>query len=62
MRLGEPAAPAEPEAFRHRLRWDRMERKGQKCRILKNSGQLAQIEFQDGFRTWINRFALERNP
>lgn len=61
MRLGESAAPAEPEPFRHVLRWDLLNRKGQHCRILKTSGALAQIEFEtDGFKTLINRKAIVR--
>lgn len=61
MSLGEPATPADPEPFRHVLRWDLMNRKGQHCRILKQSGALAQIEFEtDGFKTWINRQAIVR--
>lgn len=61
MRLGEPATPAEPEPFRHVLRWDLLNRKGQHCRILKQRGPLAQIEFEtDGFKTWINRSAIVR--
>ena len=60
MRLGEPAALAEPEPFRHVLRWDLLNRKGQHCRILKQSGPLAQIEFTDGHKTWINRQAIVR--
>jgi hypothetical protein len=62
MRLGEnPSAPAEPNAFRHVLLWDRLGRKGQSCRILKQSGTLAQIEFEDGFVTRINRMAIRRS-
>ena len=61
MRLGGPATPAEPEPFRHVLRWDLLNRKGQHCRILKTSGALAQIEFEtDGFKTLINRKAIVR--
>jgi hypothetical protein len=62
MLLGEtPTAPAEPNPFRHALLWDRLGRKGQKCRILKQSGTLAQIEFEDGFVTRINRMAIRRS-
>lgn len=60
MRLGQAATPAEPEPFRHVLRWDSLNRKGHHCRILKQSGPLAQIEFEDGFKTWINRQAIVR--
>jgi hypothetical protein len=61
MLLGTVPGPAEPNAFRHVLRWDRLGRRGQNCRILKHSGALAQIEFEDGFKSWINRSALVRN-
>jgi len=60
MRLGESATPAEPEPFRHVLRWETLNRKGQHCRILKTGGPLAKIEFEDGFQTWINRQAIVR--
>jgi hypothetical protein len=55
-----PTGPAEPNAFPHVLRWDRMGRRGQICRIVKLRGPLAQIEFEDGFRTVINRLAVVR--
>jgi hypothetical protein len=62
MHLGEtPSAPAEPNPFRHVLLWDRLGRKGQSCRILKQRGTLAQIEFEDGFVTRINRMAIRRS-
>lgn len=63
MLLGEtPPDPTEPNAFRHVLVWDRLGRKGQSCRILKQSGTLAQIEFEkDGFVTRINRMAIRRS-
>jgi hypothetical protein len=61
MLLGEqPPAPAEPNAFRHVLRANLMGRKGQHCRILKQSGILAQIEFEDGFIAQVNRATLRR--
>jgi hypothetical protein len=61
MRLGTVPGPAEPNAFRHVLRWDRLGRLGQNCRILKHSGSLAQIEFEsDHFVTWITRNAIVR--
>lgn len=45
------------------LYWDRMGRKGQKCRIVnpdKNSGRNVQVQFEDGFIAVINRRAIRR--
>jgi hypothetical protein len=62
MHLGAtPTAPAEPNPFRHVLHWDRLNRKGQSCRILKQRGTLAQIEFEDGYTVQINRMAIRRS-
>jgi hypothetical protein len=60
--LGQPSEPDDPKAFRHVLVWDRLGRRGQACRILKQSGPLAQIEFEkDGYVTQINRMAIRRS-
>jgi hypothetical protein len=57
-----PTAPAEPNLYRHVLKWDRLGRQGQSCRILKQRGTLAQIEFEsDKFVTRINRMAIRRS-
>jgi hypothetical protein len=57
-----PTAPAEPNPFRHVLHWDRLGRKGQSCRILKQRGTLAQIEFEsDGYTVTVNRMAIRRS-
>jgi hypothetical protein len=61
LRLGGETSPAEPEPFRHYLRYDMMGRKGQNCRILMNSGTLAQIEFEDGFIATVRRTAIRRS-
>jgi hypothetical protein len=62
MHLGAtPTAPAEPNPYRHVLKWDRLGRMGQSCRILKQRGTLAQIEFEDGFVAAINRQAIRRS-
>ena len=47
-------------SYRHMLRWDRLKRKGQKCRILKSSGHLCDVEFEDGFTAVLERRALTR--
>jgi len=60
MLLGATPAPALPNAFPHVLRYERFGRKGQFCRILKTSGHLAQIEFTDGFKAFVNRAVLVR--
>jgi hypothetical protein len=61
MRLGTATiTPETPNAFRHVLRHGINERKGQKCRILHQSGTLAQIEFEDGHKTYVNRFCIVR--
>jgi rhodanese-related sulfurtransferase len=59
-KLGQPAEPDAPKAYRHTLVWDRLGRRGQACRILRQRGVLAQIEFEDGFASWINRMAIRR--
>jgi len=61
MSLGtERTGPETPNAYRHMLRHGINERKGQKCRILHQSGSLAQIEFEDGHKTYVNRFCIVR--
>ena len=61
MRLGTPAVvPDEPNPFRHVLRWGMEDRKGQNCRIVHQSGSLAQIEFEDGHKAYVNRQAIVR--
>jgi hypothetical protein len=56
-----PTAPEEPNAFRHVFVWDRMGKMGQRCRILKQRGTLAYIEFEDGFTMPTNRMAIRRS-
>jgi hypothetical protein len=61
MRLGtNPAAQDAPIPFPYVLVWDRLGRKGQAVRILRQSAKTAQIKFEDGFTTVINRQALRR--
>jgi hypothetical protein len=76
MRLGENPNPSSSERngfavtqlhrstnpFPHVLVWDRMGRKGQKCRVItpKNTSNV-QVQFEDGFIATINRQALRRS-
>ena len=62
MHLG--AQPSHEDAtsnpFPYVLFWDRLGRKGQRCRILKPGPRLVLLEFQDGFRHVINKMAIRR--
>ena len=55
-----PAAPDVPTPFPYVLFWDRLGRKGQRCKIIRQSTKTAQIKFEDGTLTVINRQALRR--
>jgi hypothetical protein len=46
--------------FPHTLRWDKLGRKGQCCKILRNSDTHAHIKFEDGFTAIVERRALTR--
>ena len=61
-RLGpNPGAEDAPTPFLpYVLVWDRLGRKGQRCKILRQTQRTAQICFDDGFITVINRQALRR--
>jgi hypothetical protein len=50
------------EEYPHRLRWDRMGRKGQCCKILNINGTLSfvHVQFEDGHNCLIERRALTR--
>lgn len=62
MRLGtNPAAAASPTPYPYVLAWDRLGRKGQRVRILRQTTRTAQIEFEDGLITVLNRMAVRRN-
>lgn len=52
----------QPMSFPHILRWDRYNRKGQRCQIIgaKNGFGAVQVRFEDGFTVVINREALRR--
>lgn len=62
MRLGtQPSHEAEPQnPFPYVLYWDKLERKGQRCRILKPGPRVMLVEFEDGFKHTINRMAIRR--
>jgi hypothetical protein len=63
MRLGaQPSQNApSPDPFRYTFRWDRMGRKGQKCRLVTPGARIVLIEFEDGFRHVINKMAIRRD-
>jgi hypothetical protein len=61
MRLGtNPTTATTPTPFPYVLVWDRLGRKGQPCRIIRQTTRTAQIEFQDGHKTVLNRQAIRR--
>lgn len=51
---------ATPNPFPYVLFWDKLERKGQRCRILKPGPRVLLVEFEDGFRHTVNRMAIRR--
>lgn len=57
---------ATPNPFTYVLRWDRAQRKGQRCRIVtpvSSAGYLSRIvlvEFVDGYRHTVDKRALRR--
>jgi hypothetical protein len=61
MKLG-PNSPtaSQPTPFPYRLVWDRLGRKGQRANIVRQSTKTAQVRFEDGFETVIDRKALRR--
>jgi hypothetical protein len=61
LRLGpNPPVVVEPTPFPYVLAWDRLGRKGQRVTIIRQSIKTAQIRFEDGFTTVIDRKALRR--
>jgi hypothetical protein len=44
----------------HRLRWERLGRQGQSCRILRANGAEVHVQFEDGFTAVLSRRALVR--
>ena len=61
-RLGpNPGAKDAPTPFLpYVLVWDRLGRKGQRCKILRQTRQTAQIKFEDGHTMVVNRLAIRR--
>lgn len=55
-----PQTSVSPTPYPYILFWDRLGRKGQRCRINRQSTKTAQITFDDGYQTVINRQALRR--
>jgi hypothetical protein len=51
---------ATPNPFPYVLHWDKLERKGQRCRILKPGQSIVLLEFEDGFRHTMNKMAIRR--
>lgn len=51
---------ATPNPFPYTLKWDRVGRKGQRCRIVTSGPRVVLIEFEDGHRCTVNRMAVRR--
>lgn len=49
-----------PTPFPYVLYWDKLGRKGQRCRILKPGPSVLLVEFEDGFKHTVNRMAVRR--
>jgi hypothetical protein len=61
MKLGpNPPAASQPTPFPYVLAWDRLGRKGQRVKIIRQSLQIAHVMFEDGFTTNLARQALRR--
>lgn len=62
MRLGAQSSheAATPNPFPYCLFWDKLGRKGQRCRILKPGPRVLLVEFEDGFKHTVNRMAVRR--
>jgi hypothetical protein len=61
MRLGpNPSIVESINPFPYVLAWDRLGRKGQRCKIIRTTPRMAHIEFEDGAVTVINRMAVRR--
>jgi hypothetical protein len=48
------------DEYPHRLRWDRLRRQGQHCKMIGASGAMCQVEFEDGFTALVSRRAIVR--
>ena len=61
MRLGtNPATAAKPIPYPYYLAWDKLGRKGQRCKIIRQTTRTAQVQFEDGFTSVLNRQAIRR--
>lgn len=60
-RLGtNPQEPTPKIPFPYVLVWDRLGRKGQRCTIIRLTTRTAQVRFEDGFTSVLNRQAIRR--
>jgi hypothetical protein len=61
MRLGgtNPAAQ-NPTPFPYVLQWDKLGRKGQRCKVLRQTKTKIQIQFEDGYTAVLNRQAIRQ--
>lgn len=57
----EPRQTTNP--FPHVLFWDRLGRKGQKCRVItpRQNASSVQVQFEDGFIAVVNRRSIRRS-
>ena len=55
-----PPAHDQPIPFPYVLKWDRLGRRGQACKIIRQTKQTAQVKFTDGFVMVVNRLAIRR--
>jgi hypothetical protein len=53
---------AEPKSFDYVMYWNRAGRKDQPCRIVKAAFGFMTVEFEDGFRTIVDKRAIRRRP
>ncbi|MEO9613621.1 MAG: hypothetical protein ABJG86_11150 [Nitratireductor sp.] len=61
MKIGATAPGAGVGETRYVYRWNRMGRKGQRCRVTARGAlNSARVEFDDGFVAIISRYALRR--
>lgn len=62
MRLGAQPSheAATPNPYPYFLQWDKLGRKGQRCRIVKPGWKIVLVEFEDGFRHTVNKMAVRR--
>lgn len=56
----DPAVKPKPRPFPYVLFWSKYERKGQRCKVVASNRSNALVEFEDGFRTRVNRRAIRQ--